>query len=66
MLREMIEKETTVVKEALHTVREWIHPTTVMKSVESDRPLDDLGQPLDDVEQQAAAAARRDETARAP
>ncbi len=53
MLRELIEKEASAVKEAVHTVREWIHPTVVMKEHEFDRPLDDLGQNIDDVEAQS-------------
>jgi hypothetical protein len=52
MVRELIEKEATVVKDALHTVKEWIRPTTVMKRHEFERPLDDLGQNIDDVERE--------------
>ncbi|MFL5261105.1 MAG: hypothetical protein ACJ79L_01695 [Anaeromyxobacteraceae bacterium] len=50
MLRELIEKEVSVVKDAVHAVREWVSPTVVMKRHEFDRPLDDLGQTIDDVE----------------
>ena len=57
MLRELIEKEAAVVKEAVHTVREWIHPTKVMKEHAFDRPLDDLGQTIDDLERKVAPRA---------
>ncbi len=72
MLRELIEKEVSAVKKAVqevekeaveakdaavHTVREWIHPTKVMKGHAFDRPLDDLGQTIDDVERRADATA---------
>lgn len=40
-----IEKSRTAVKDALHAMRGWIHPKTVMKDHAFDRPLDDLGQP---------------------
>ncbi len=50
MLRRLIEKEVSVVKNAVHAVRERIHPSTVMKRHAFDRPLDDLGQTIDDVE----------------
>jgi hypothetical protein len=70
MLRELIEKEVSAVKDvvqkvekeaveakdaAVHTVREWIKPTKVMKGHAFDRPLDDLGQTIDDVERRAGA-----------
>lgn len=50
MVRQLIDKEVAAVKCVLHTVREWVHPTTVMKRHAFDRPLDDLGQTIDDVE----------------
>lgn len=50
MMRQLIEKEVAAVKGALHTVREWVHPTKVMKRHAFDRPLDDLGQTIDDLE----------------
>ena len=50
MVRQLIDKEVAVVKGVLHAVREWVHPTMVMKSHAFDRPLDDLGQTIDDVE----------------
>ncbi len=50
MLRELIDKEVSAVKDAVHAVREWLHPTTVPKRHEFERPLDDLGQNIDDVE----------------
>jgi hypothetical protein len=50
MLRELIEKEAAAVKGAFRAVRERVHPTTRMKSHAFDRPLDDLGQTIDDVE----------------
>ena len=55
MVRELVEKELAAVKDAVHAVREWIHPTTVMKRRDFDRPLDDLGQAIDDVERAAPA-----------
>ncbi len=54
MLRELIEKEAAAVKDAVHAVREWIHPTKVMKSHDFDRPLDDLGQTIDDLERKVS------------
>jgi len=51
MVRQLIDKEVAAVKGVLHTVREWVQPTTVMKRHAFDRPLDDLGQTIDDVEQ---------------
>jgi hypothetical protein len=53
MLRELMETQVTAVKNAVHLVREWVHPTMVMKRHDFDCPLDDLGQPLEDVEQRA-------------
>ena len=50
MLREIIEKEASAVRHAAHVVRGWIHPTTRMKNHAFERPLDDLGQNIDDVE----------------
>src|SRR5512146_1550731 len=50
MLRQLIEKEVSAVKHAVHAVREWMHPTKAMKEHEFDRPLDDLGQSIADVE----------------
>jgi hypothetical protein len=53
MLREMIEKEVSALKHAAHAMREWIHPRVAMKNPAFDRPLDDLGQTIDDVERRA-------------
>jgi len=53
MLRRLIEKEVSAVKDAIHALRERIHPTKVMKRQEFDRPLDDLGQSINDVERRA-------------
>ena len=39
MLEKLIEKEAAAVKHAVHAVREWIHPTKVMKAHAFDRPL---------------------------
>lgn len=50
MMRELIHKEAVAVRGALHAVREWIHPSKAMKSHAFDRPLDDLGQTIEDVE----------------
>lgn len=55
MLRRLIDKERSAARGALHAVREWIHPTKVMKQHAFDRPLDDLGQTIDDVEHRADA-----------
>ncbi len=72
MLRELMEKEVSVVKDAVrraekgaaemkeaavHTVRTWMKPTRVMKGHAFDRPLDDLGQTIDDVEHRADASS---------
>ena len=53
MLREMMEKEVSTLKHAAHALREWIRPTVAMKNHAFDRPLDDLGQTIDDVERRA-------------
>jgi hypothetical protein len=58
MVRQLIEKEAAAVKGMLHTVREWVHPTTVMKRHAFDRPLDDLGQTIDDLEGQVSPPER--------
>ncbi len=50
MLREIIEKELSAVMQAIHAIRERIHPTTVMKREAFVRALDDLGQSPEDVE----------------
>ncbi len=50
MVRQLIEKEVAVVKGVLNNLCEWVHPTKVMKSHAFDRPLDDLGQTIDDLE----------------
>jgi hypothetical protein len=50
MLRQLIEKGVSAVKDAVHALRERIRPTKVMKRHEFDRPLDDLGQSINDVE----------------
>jgi hypothetical protein len=52
MLREIIEWEVSAVRNAVHALRERIHPTTVMKRREFMRALDDLGQSPEDVEWQ--------------
>jgi hypothetical protein len=54
MLRQLIEKEVSVVKNAVHAVREKMHPSKIMKRHAFDRPLDDLGQTIDDVERRTA------------
>ncbi len=54
MLRDLIEKEAAAMKGAVRVVREWVHPTKVMKRHVFDRPLDDLGQNIDDVERRVA------------
>lgn len=56
MVRELMEKEVAAVKCVLHAVRECVHPTTVMKQHAFDRPLDDLGQTIDDVERRVQMA----------
>jgi hypothetical protein len=53
MLRQLIEKEVSAVKHAVHAVRERIHPSVAMKNRAFERPLDDLGQNIDDVERRA-------------
>jgi hypothetical protein len=59
MMRELIEKEAAAVKGAVHAVREWLHPTMAMKGHAFDRPLDDLGQPIDEVEQDPVKAQEK-------
>jgi hypothetical protein len=58
MLRQFIEKEVSVVKNAIHAMREKMHPSKIMKRHAFDRPLDDLGQTIDDVERRAAPPAQ--------
>ena len=58
MLRELIEREVSVVKNAVHVVREMMHPSQIMKDHAFDRPLDDLGQTIDDLERPAALRER--------
>lgn len=53
MLRRLIEREVSAAKDVVHALRERVHPTKVMKDEEFDRPLDDLGQTIDDVERRA-------------
>jgi hypothetical protein len=54
MMRQLIEKEVTVAKHAVGSLRGWLHHRTqVMKEHAFDRPLDDLGQTIDDVEHRA-------------
>jgi hypothetical protein len=55
MLREFIDHPTTALKNAVHDVLEWVHPTIVMKRHDFDRPLDDLGQDIDAVERKGDA-----------
>jgi hypothetical protein len=50
MVRELVEKELKAARHAGHALMEWIHPTMVMKRHAFDRPLDDLGQSIDEVE----------------
>lgn len=52
MLRQLIDKEAVTLRRAVHAVREWIHPSQVMKRHAFDRPLDDLGQSPEDVDRQ--------------
>jgi hypothetical protein len=59
MVRQLVEREVTVVKCALQTMREWVHPTKVMKRHAFDRPLDDLGQTIDDLERKVQAEQSR-------
>lgn len=66
MVRQLIEKEVAAVKCVLHTVREWVHPTMVMKRHDFDRPLDDLGQTIDDVERRVQMSERSPRTRAAP
>jgi hypothetical protein len=56
MVRQLIEKEVAAVKDVLNTLSEWVHPTKVMKGRAFDRPLDDLGQTIDDLERKVQAA----------
>ncbi len=51
-VRDIAEKEAEAAKGAVHCMREWVHPTTAMKNPDFERPLDDLGQNIDDVERQ--------------
>lgn len=50
MLRKLIEKETAALQGVVHTLREWVHPTVVMKRHEFERPLDDLGRNVEEAE----------------
>ena len=45
-----IEKSLSVMKGALHAVRGWVHPKIIMKEHAFDRPLDDEGRVVNDVE----------------
>jgi hypothetical protein len=58
-MREFLRKELSAAKHAWEAVDAWLHPTTRMKSHAFDGALDDLGQPIDDVERQAEQAAQR-------
>jgi hypothetical protein len=62
MVRQLIEKEVAAVKGVVHAVCEWVHPTKVMKGHAFDRPLDDLGQTIDDVERRVQAAPEQPPT----
>lgn len=53
MIHELIEKEASALRGALNWVRGRVHPKQAMKRHEFDRPLDDLGQNIDDVERRA-------------
>jgi hypothetical protein len=54
MMREFMQKELSTAKHAVDAVRDWLlHRTKVMKRHAFDRPLDDLGQTIDDVERRA-------------
>ncbi len=66
MVRQLIEKEVAAVKGVLHAVREWVQPTTVMKRHAFDRPLDDLGQTIDDVEQRVQQQEQPPQSKAAP
>lgn len=66
MVRQLIDKEVAAVKCVLHTVREWVHPTTVMKRHAFDRPLDDLGQTIDDVERRVQLSENAPRSPAAP
>jgi hypothetical protein len=57
-MREFIEREVEAAKHAVEALRNLIpHRTTVMKRHEFERPLDDLGQALDDGELAPGAPA---------
>jgi hypothetical protein len=45
-----VEKSLSAVRNALHAVRELVHPTTVMKDHAFDRPTDDMGQTINDAD----------------
>ncbi len=67
MMRQLIEREVSAAKDAVHAVREWIHHRTrVMKRREFDRPLDDLGQSPEDVERRAEPPEPPQPSTRAP
>lgn len=66
MVRQLIDKEVAAVKCVLHTVREWVHPTMVMKRHAFDRPLDDLGQTIDDVERRVQLSESAPPSSAAP
>jgi hypothetical protein len=58
MVRELIEKEVSAAIHAVEAVKDWIHPTQVMKDQAFDYPLDDLGQAIDELERQVPKAQR--------
>jgi hypothetical protein len=68
MMRELIEREVSAAKHAVHAVRDWIHhrTTKVMKRHAFDRPLDDLGQTINDVERRAESPEPPPGSTRAP
>jgi hypothetical protein len=43
-----IERGKSAVRDAVHAVRGWVHPRKVMKAHAFDRPLDDLGQVIEE------------------
>jgi hypothetical protein len=50
MMRELMRKEAATVRRAVDAFRGWVRPRKAMKAHAFDRPLDDLGQTIDDVE----------------
>jgi hypothetical protein len=66
MMGQLIEKEVSAAKHAVEAVREWLHHRkTVMKEHAFDRPLDDLGQTIDDLDRRAEPSGPGSEPTRA-